>query len=617
MSQTKAKEVEMFPSWQGTSSLLNVFPSPWDPWEETPHSEQALSGEDPYIKVGFHLLYASWNLPLQPIRHDRLQSMLCSHKISIPKVDVPLGTKNSAVSYVASVIQVDESEETMDLFHGDFCGILGRGNGRSGNSDTTHSEFSDDPIPCPPEHLPALVLVLERSKSTGGPSRQRQVDIQYLSTMNASELLFHVRRNVNQHPLLPAKVLDEIEEIVRDSILFGGPGNHKHRTTKGSRKPPQQQPQNNHSTSQPALRIFVAGDRMSVGKSSVCLGLLGTLITKFHYSPDELAYIKPATQNESPQLVQLYCDAMGIDCMAVGPIVYYRGFTRAYLAGETECSDELLAKVEVAVDRMAHGKRVVIVDGVGFPAVGSICGTDNATVARASGYPLLDSTPDKSNHDKNNDRRPRRCPMGVLLVGGSGVGSAVDAFHMNATYFEQAQVPVLGAIFNKLSLEGFYSLENCKAQITSYFDQNLHQQQLRRRPFGFVPLFSGLGGDEHQEGEMGKEHDDSIKKRIMLEYANQFFQLFGDHVDVTGILEAAQTVQREQLELYRSKPEGIAAQQDRRDPSPPSAKRLKLSPQPVVAVKANSAATASSASRARTRAEIEGHAIQLGAAPSA
>ena len=33
-------------------------------------------------------------------------------------------------------------------------------------------------------------------------------------------------------------------------------------------------------------------------------------------------------------------------------------------------------------------KRVLIIDGVGYPAVGSICGTDNADVARACGYPI-------------------------------------------------------------------------------------------------------------------------------------------------------------------------------------------------------------------------------------
>lgn len=53
----------------------------------------------------------------------------------------------------------------------------------------------------------------------------------------------------------------------------------------------------------------------------------------------------------------------------------------------------------------------MIVDGVGYPAVGSICNLSNANIAKA-----LD------------------CP--VLLVGKAGVGDAVDSFNMNARFFE-------------------------------------------------------------------------------------------------------------------------------------------------------------------------------------
>ena len=48
----------------------------------------------------------------------------------------------------------------------------------------------------------------------------------------------------------------------------------------------------------------------------------------------------------------------------------------------------------------------------------------------------------------------------VLLLVVVVVAVVVDAFNLNATYFEAANVPVIGAIFNKLSLNGFYSLEN-------------------------------------------------------------------------------------------------------------------------------------------------------------
>jgi hypothetical protein len=50
-------------------------------------------------------------------------------------------------------------------------------------------------------------------------------------------------------------------------------------------------------------------------------------------------------------------------------------------------------------------------------------------------------------------------------------------------------VKVLGGIFNKLPLEGFYSLEACKEAVTSYFSQ--HGQQYC--PYGFIPLLQSSG----------------------------------------------------------------------------------------------------------------------------
>lgn len=60
----------------------------------------------------------------------------------------------------------------------------------------------------------------------------------------------------------------------------------------------------------------------------------------------------------------------------------------------------------------------MIVDGVGYPSVGSICELSNAHVAQSLGAP-------------------------VLLVGKSGVGDAVDSFNINTRYFESYGTYVL------------------------------------------------------------------------------------------------------------------------------------------------------------------------------
>jgi len=81
------------------------------------------------------------------------------------------------------------------------------------------------------------------------------------------------------------------------------------------------------------------------------MGLIGTLVRDLGYVPSSLAYIKPATQCKATQLVALYCESLGVDHAAVGQIVYYKGFTRAFLAGESESTtNTVLRQAGEAVD---------------------------------------------------------------------------------------------------------------------------------------------------------------------------------------------------------------------------------------------------------------------------
>lgn len=205
-------------------------------------------------------------------------------------------------------------------------------------------------------------------------------------------------------------------------------------------------------------RLFLSGDRSSVGKSSMCLAVLVSLL-KRGVPPSALAYIKPVTQCEAEQPVTQFCDRVGIANRGIGPIVFYKGFTRAYLNGETSSAEAMLEEAKAAVDEIGRGKQFVLVDGVGYPSVGSICNISNADVARKLDTP-------------------------VLLVGKSGVGDAVDSYNLNSAYFELKGVHVLGGIFNKLPLDGYYSLDACRESVTSYFQQHKRAQM----PYGFVPL---------------------------------------------------------------------------------------------------------------------------------
>jgi dethiobiotin synthetase len=520
-------------------------------------------------RVGCFILCASWNGPI--VKHEETILPMFTELLKLHQ--------RQDTSYRTGIIQVDATEWGMDLCCGD-------NNVHNHNNNKKVNTTTDDPpginnidsknnlemvseqnrmrkmkcihrlLPCPPEKLPAILWIIRRSS-------MKEPNIRYLKGITADQILTFWRTGP-QTSILDA-VTVEINQSLRSFGLQGTDQNGKR-----SRSMDDNSITDNTTTStvrsfrQP-LRIFVGGDRMSVGKTSVCLGLLGNLIA-MGYPPNRLGYIKPATQSESPQLVQQYCEMMGIPCVPVGPIVYYRGFTRAFLAGETETTDELLAKVEDAVDSLARDKDIVIVDGVGFPAVGSICGTDNASVALASSYP-----------DTYSYGQMGRKALGVLLVGGPGVGSAVDAFNLNATYFQRVHVPVLGAVFNKLSLEGFYSLENCKKQISMYFAQNGQGS----KPFGFIPVFPQMAG----EASMEDVHD--------------FIRIFGEHFNMDELLEAAYRVQQRRTDGVRDN--------DRILPLAttvePPVKRRKVVVTNVKPI--------------RTREEIEQLAISVGAAPSA
>jgi len=258
------------------------------------------------------------------------------------------------------------------------------------------------------------------------------------------------------------------------------------------------------SRSSAGITLFVSGDRSSVGKSTCCLALLISLI-RAGVPAGDVSYIKPVTQCEAEQDVVRYCNAMGISCQGLGPVVFYKGFTRAFLSGETDSSEQLIQQAVAAVQSLQRKHKFVIVDGVGYPAVGSICGVSNAHIASALNAP-------------------------VWLVGKSGVGDAVDSYNLNSAYFKYYGCSVLGGIFNKLPLTGFYSLEACKAAVGKYFE--IYASRNEERAYGFMP--------EIEWGVHTPPTADPVNPRPAEEWAKQMGETLGvpfeQHVSVDVLL---------------------------------------------------------------------------------
>lgn len=498
--------------------------------------------------LGFVLMHGSWcrldgrkNKKKIDDRHRQRRRLLTDLAEGLTR-GLSGGERGRSCRIFATSVQVDDCDDSQSLLIGD----------NDDDHDTKNDKNSRrrSKLPIPPGELPCLAVVFQTSD-------MEHSDLRYVSKVSPSDLASAATSDV------AAEARNRILKAAKATVV-GVENDYD-------------LPVSPESCAD-AIRIFVAGDRSSVGKSSVCLGIVGDLLSRRGYGPEDLAYIKPATQSESPQLIQRYCERHGVDCVPIGPLVYYRGFTRAFLSGEAgTTSQELLDTCGSAVDRLARGKKVVLIDGVGFPAVGSICGTDNASVARSCGYPATSG---------------RRSQPGVILVGGSGVGAAVDAFNLNATYFENAGVPVMGAIFNKLSVEGYYSLENCKREVTKYFEQNDQQVQRNRRAFGFLPLFP-----------------DIADKANGMECVDEFIRTFGERVDVGAILAAAVAVKASpppRAGISGNPPSTISKNTSNGDghraAAPPPKRRKVLSHQQQPA---------------RARDAIEQEAILAGAAPSA
>lgn len=310
------------------------------------------------------------------------------------------------------------------------------------------------------------------------------------------------------------------------------------------------------------IRLFVAGAVTHVGKTTVCLSILAAL-RDAGFSAAELAYVKPATQCEAPDLLKLWCDEEGIEYVSGegAPLVFYSGFTRSFLNGEQGTSADWLGRISAKVTEMAQRRRVLIVDGVGFPAVGSIVGVDNADVARAARAP-------------------------VLLVCKSGVGGAVDSFNLNAAYFSAKGVPVLGALFNLGADSGFYSSDKCAEAIKQWFDVAAGGGR-RERYYGLVPIAQDLDGLRERIAQTDRS---KVRELARLNASH-----FAAHVDLPGLLRDAA------LDVWC------------RGGAPPAKKpRLGEAPPPA-ATAAVGAAAGAGTFVPKSRLDVAGIALKLGA----
>lgn len=117
-----------------------------------------------------------------------------------------------------------------------------------------------------------------------------------------------------------------------------------------------------------------------------------------------------------------FCEQNGIAHQGIGPIRFYAGFTSEVIDGTAQSIEDRHEAIKSAVAKISEGKQLVVVDGVGYPAVGSVAGVSNAHVAALLGAP-------------------------VLLISRAGLGNAIDSTYMNLAFFEKHGAHVLGCVW--------------------------------------------------------------------------------------------------------------------------------------------------------------------------
>jgi dethiobiotin synthetase len=182
--------------------------------------------------------------------------------------------------------------------------------------------------------------------------------------------------------------------------------------------------------------IFVAATRQHVGKTTCSLAIMSGLQKRYK----KVGFLKPVGQQHVPVLsenqnatirvdkdvclIREHFKLTHIDYEDMSPVIIPSGYTKKFLDGEITLKSQI-QDVEVAMDHVASASDVVLLEGTGHCAVGSIVGLNNAKVASLLGADM------------------------VLICNG-GLGSAFDELELNRVLCQHYNVRIAGVILNKV-----------------------------------------------------------------------------------------------------------------------------------------------------------------------
>ena len=174
--------------------------------------------------------------------------------------------------------------------------------------------------------------------------------------------------------------------------------------------------------------VYVAASSQHVGKTTNTLGM----VSIFRQLGLSVGYCKPVGQKfleldhkYVDKDTLLFADLIEFDIVPEyhSPVVLPSQRVRDLIMEPQEM--HLEKKIAVARDYLNEKCDLTIFEGTGHPGVGSVAGLSNAKVAK-----LLNA--------------------GVVMILEGGIGSTIDMFHMCTAVFREENVPILGAVVNKV-----------------------------------------------------------------------------------------------------------------------------------------------------------------------
>lgn len=233
--------------------------------------------------------------------------------------------------------------------------------------------------------------------------------------------------------------------------------------------------------------IYVAATKQHVGKTSTSLALMSGLQKRF----ERVGFMKPVGQvhlnvweEDLQKTIRADKDVVvmrqhfGLDPLPyryMSPVLIPKGYTRNYLDGKI-CNNQQQELVQEAYANISQASNVVLCEGTGHAAVGSIVGTFSVCVFMLLRVCILcrlasltmELVPFNTCVGASNARVASWIGAEMVLVANGGLGSTFDELELNHVLCQHHNVPVAGVIINKVQVDKF-------EQTKHYIEKALHK----------------------------------------------------------------------------------------------------------------------------------------------